>query len=85
MKSRSFKYKKGANPCSCGNINEFNAYSQQVSEDCCEVWITCYACGYDPTENSFGERFESMMGGTEDSNVLNAISVWNDLVCSNIE
>lgn len=78
---RSFKYAKGATLCpKCGNKNKFDAHSSQVAEDCCEVWVSCHICGYDPTEAIIGNRVESVMGGTDNGNVLMAIDVWNESI-----
>lgn len=63
----------------CGNRKQFNAHSQQISEDCCEVWIECQ-CGFDPTAERTGHRLESVMGGTGNENVYAAIQIWNDLL-----
>ena len=65
----------GAKPCpKCGNRLEFNIHSQQVAEDCCEVWAEC-KCGYRPSN----EGFEDVMGGCDDGNCIAAVRLtWND-------
>jgi len=63
----------------CGNNTKFIAHSQQVSEDCCEVWIEC-KCGYDPTSEKIGTRYEDVWGGVHESNVRIAIECWNDAI-----
>lgn len=62
----------------CGNATHFTVHSQQVAEDCCEVWAVC-KCGFDPTENNNGHRLEDVWGGTDDDNCINAIAIsWTD-------
>lgn len=46
----------------CGNNHRFKAVSQQVAEDCCECWIECLDCGFDPTAESHGDRYEDIWG-----------------------
>ena len=64
----------------CGNNTEFTCHSEQVAEDCCEVWVVC-KCGYDPF-NIIGPsyRFEDAMGGTYKEIFLAALDCWNDAV-----
>ena len=59
MSVRGIKLKEpGAKPCpKCGNRLEFVINSQQVAEDCCEVWAQC-VCGFTPSK----EGFEDVMG-----------------------
>jgi len=64
-------------PCpKCGNNTEFRAYSKQVCEDGCEVWVECI-CGYDPTSDRTGYRYEDIMGGIDYGTVMMAIECWN--------
>lgn len=75
-----FKPNTEVTPCPyCNNNTEFVAHSDQIAEDCCEVWVVC-ACGYDPTANKPGYRFEDVWGGVGDDNVTMAIQVWNDII-----
>lgn len=68
------------NPCpKCGNNIIFGVHSSQVAEDCCEVWVEC-DCGYDPTAENTLKRFEDVMGGTHNDNVLVALDCWNDAI-----
>ena len=60
----------------CGNNTEFEAYSSQVSEDCCEVWVVC-TCGFDPTSELFGSRYEDPWGGADNAKILMALDCWN--------
>lgn len=51
--SRRIKLKDGSQveKCpKCGNNIEFDIHSQQVAEDCCEIWASC-VCGFDPTSH----------------------------------
>jgi len=51
-------------PCpKCGNNTKFKAYSYQVADDCCNVWVKC-ECGYDPTICKTEYRYEDVWGGT---------------------
>ena len=63
----------------CGNNTEFEAHSAQVSADCCEVWVVC-TCGFDPTSELFGSRYEDVFGGTTDRNVRIALDCWSDCI-----
>ena len=67
-------------PCpKCGNNREFTAYSAQVAEDGCDVWVVC-KCGYDPTAGEIGSRYEDVWGGTDNGNVVMALECWNDAI-----
>jgi hypothetical protein len=82
MSKRAVKFKEGSiiEPCpKCGNKLEFIARSEQVCEDCCEVWIEC-KCGYDPFTD--GNRLDDVWGGVDDDNVKWAINEWNELITS---
>ena len=46
----------------CGNNHRFKAVSCQVSEDCCECYIECLECGFDPTAEDTGNRVEDVWG-----------------------
>lgn len=61
----------------CGNRTRFTGHSEQVAEDCCEVWVTC-VCGLDP--HGRGERLEDVWGGLTRENLLDALRCWNDAV-----
>lgn len=63
----------------CGNNTEFWINSQQVSEDCCETWVTC-KCGHDP--HGIGERLEDTWGGTDEESCRIALSCWNDAIAN---
>ena len=60
----------------CGNNTEFNAESVQVSVDSCEVWVAC-KCGFDPTQEKEGYRYEDTWGGTGNENVRMALDCWD--------
>lgn len=78
-----FKPNQSIEPCpKCKNNTEFTAHSAQVCEDGCEVWVVCQ-CGYDPTQGNSSDRLEDVWGGTGNDNVLNALSIWNDLIFEN--
>lgn len=82
MQSRRFKLKDSGSVCACpkcGNSEIFTAHSDYCAEDCCEVWVVC-ECGYDPTAESCGSRFEDVWGGVGDGNILTAIDCWNDAI-----
>ena len=63
----------------CKNNTKFKAHSSQVSEDCCEIWVEC-DCGFDPTAEKTEYRYEDTWGGTDDNNVLMALTCWNDAI-----
>ena len=77
--ARRIKIKpNGVEECpSCGNNTEFNINSNQVAEDCCEVWATCAICGHD-TPSKY--RLEDVWGGCDDDNCIGAMSCWNDYI-----
>jgi len=83
--SRTLRFQRSSNIAlcpKCGNKTEFKFHSQQVSEDCCEVWAEC-KCGYDPTSyDQAGSlyRLEDTMGGCDDDNCFAAIGCWNDAI-----
>jgi len=66
-------------PCpQCGQNEIFEGHSQQVAEDCCEVWVIC-KCGYDPTAHNTDYRMEDVWGGTDNNNMMAALSCsWNE-------
>lgn len=79
MTRRRIKTKKGAEPCpTCGNSTEFVIHSEQVAEDCCEVYAVC-TCGHATPPL---DRYEDVMGGTDDSACIMALRCWNDSVRS---
>lgn len=62
----------------CGNNTEFTVRSEQVGEDCCEIWAIC-KCGYCPTIEHPGSRVEDVWGGVDDDNCKDAIVYsWNE-------
>jgi len=63
----------------CGNNTKFKARSQQVAEDNCEVWVEC-DCGYDPTDEKIGYRYEDVWGGVHEDNVRMALECWNYVI-----
>jgi len=66
-------------PCpKCGNFREFVAHSDYCAEDCCNVWVECGECGFDPTQEDTGYRLEDVWGGCGDNNIIAAISCWDD-------
>lgn len=83
MSTRKFRFNDGitaAEPCpKCTNRLEFTAHSVQTCEDSCDVWIVC-KCGFDPTYERTGYRYEDVWGGVGDENVMMAVDVWNDLI-----
>lgn len=82
MSSRAFKLKPNdsVTPCPrCGNNVAFTCHSQQVAEDCCEVWVVC-ECGFDPFEGRSGHKLEDAMGGCDGDNCINALGCWNTSV-----
>lgn len=83
MSSRRIRFKENTivTPCPhCGNNREFSIKSSQFCEDCCEVWAVCAKCGYDPFENNYGYKLESVMGGCGDDNVHDVMPLWNDVL-----
>lgn len=67
----------------CSNNTVFTAFSDQVSEDGCEVWVVC-KCSYDPTLLNTLHRYESVMGGVDDDNIHMALSCWNDAIADEV-
>lgn len=70
-------------PCpKCGNNTEFTAHSQQVSEDCCEIWVQC-KCGHDPSSEIYGSRMEDVWGSLGKEEIICALDcTWNELILS---
>lgn len=59
----------------CGNNTEFVARSEQVAEDCCEIWIQC-KCGH-----SFSDKYhlEDVWGSLGKDEILMALDCsWNE-------
>lgn len=84
--SRRIKLKDGSEveKCpKCENNIEFDIHSQQVAEDCCEIWASCI-CGFDPTSHeNMGSnyRMEDVWGGCSDENCIDAVCCsWNDAI-----
>lgn len=81
MSKRNVKYKPNEfiKPCpKCGNNTEFTVISEQVCEDCCEIWAEC-KCGHCPSGSN--DRIEDVWGGCSDDNCKDAIcTTWNPLV-----
>ncbi len=69
-------------PCVCGNAEDFDFNSQQVCEDCCEVWIQCGKCKHDPATGA-GEHVETAMGELNNFTAGMAAAVWNSSIKSN--
>lgn len=72
-------------PCpKCGNKEDFYAISQQFFEDCCEIWVICQKCGYDPfhdynIEGCTDYCIEDVWGSIEHATILMALDSWNAL------
>lgn len=65
----------------CKNNTKFVIRSEQVAEDCCEIWVVCGVCDFDPTHDNTNDRLEDVWGGVADDNAQDAINlVWNELV-----
>ena len=83
MSTRQIKYKSNTSIAicpKCGNNTEFTIRSEQVSEDCCDIWAIC-KCGYDPTEGDTGNRVEDTWGGVDDGNCQLAICyAWSETI-----
>lgn len=77
MGKRTFRHKtgEGIEPCpKCSNRQEFVGHSMQVSEDCCEVWISC-KCGFEPGP---GHRMEDVWGSLDTGTLSCALqNCWN--------
>jgi hypothetical protein len=72
-------------PCpKCGNRTQFFCHSERVAEDNCNVWVVC-VCGFDPTENDTGFRFETPYGGVDKENIQIALSCWDDALLDSKE
>lgn len=88
---RRVKYKQNEviSKCpKCQNNTEFTVISEQVAEDCCEIWAVC-KCSFDPTNyNEVGSayRVESVWGGVDDDDCQDAIlNSWNEAIDKIIE
>jgi hypothetical protein len=67
-------------PCPrCGNNTSFEAHSAQVTEDCCNVWVVC-VCGYDPTSDDSGDRYEDVWGALNHTTIMWALDCWNSAI-----
>lgn len=76
MSTRKVTSQKGLTPCPrCGNRHAFVAVSQQVSEDCCEVWLRCGSCGHEP---DWQHRREDTWGSLGNDMVNCLGHDWND-------
>ena len=61
----------------CGQNRKFVVRSEQVAEDCCEVWVKC-PCGYNPTEGDSGDRIEDVWGMVGPEIAVSALTnTWN--------
>lgn len=63
----------------CGNNTEFTVHTRQLNEDCCEIWAVCI-CGYDPTDEATGNRYEALIGAVTNDTVAAALHCWNDAI-----
>ena len=67
-------------PCpKCRNNTSFEAHSEQVAVDCCNVWVEC-VCGYDPTRDDPGDRYEDVLGGLTSATMRWALDCWNSAI-----
>ncbi len=83
MGKRSFALQKSDNVAKCPkcqNNKQFTAYSEQVCEDGCEIWVECYKCGFNPFAESFGSCIDSVMGDLDEPNISMALSEWTQLI-----
>jgi len=82
MGQKKFCAKGDIQPCpKCGNKIEFVAKSNQVAEDCCEVWVVC-VCGFDPTAENTNARVEDIWGSLDESTIICALDAsWNEIIC----
>ena len=62
------------------NNEVFKAFSEQVGEDVCVVWVECGNCGFDPTRENIDYRLEDVFGGTCDGNVMAALQCWTEAI-----
>jgi hypothetical protein len=76
MKLNRDTCKKILKPCVCGNSDDFDFVSEQVCEDCCDVWIRCGRCGNDPASGA-GEHIETAMGERDNFTASMAAAIWN--------
>lgn len=80
MGKRTFRHQtgEGIEPCpKCTNHQEFVGVTQQVAEDCCEVWIVC-KCGYDPSQGNDRYRLEDVWGALDAPTLSCALhNCWN--------
>jgi hypothetical protein len=75
------KNKKYARPCpSCGNSTVFDVQSIRSGVDCCDIYVECMECGYDPTKCHPGYRYEDVWGVINYGTTFMAIACWNDAI-----
>lgn len=76
-----FKENTFIEPCpKYGNNTRFTVKSEQVAEDCCDIWAVCI-CGFDPTAEDTMARVEDVWGGVDRDNAEDAIRfAWNEVL-----
>lgn len=86
---RTFRFKKAGlhEPCpKCGNSEIFYAHAEQCAEDCCDIWISCLKCGYDPfhdyetVKDCSSYCIEDVLGSLDKYSILTAMDSWDDLI-----
>lgn len=86
MVSRKIQLKSNnrVTPCpKCGNNTMFTVRAERCAEDCCDTWVVC-VCGYDPTGEIPGSRYENVWGEVDESAALVAFDCWNDAITSRV-
>lgn len=69
-------------PCpKCGNNTKFEVVAERCAEDCCDTWVVC-VCGYDPTAEGLGDRYENVWGEVDDTAATVALDCWNDAIAA---
>lgn len=68
-------------PCpKCGNNTHFTCRAEQVSEDMCEVWVTC-KCRHDATNGDGFKRLEDVWGDVGQDSFFDALRfTWIELL-----
>lgn len=86
MSTRRIRVAQACGCPKCGNTHLFTARAQQVSEDCCEIWVECTQCGYDPfhdydgVDGCTGYCVEDVWGELSVGTITMAVDSWNDLI-----
>ena len=80
-KAFELKNSSGVAECpKCGNNKQFLGVSEQVAEDCCDIWVECYKCNFNPFQFNSMNCIESVMGELSPANLMMAVDEWSSLI-----